>query len=86
MQVDVETKRFADLFKLHHFDQIEVAFVDVEGAELDVLQTIDFDTVSIHYLVLEQAGPPIVELLERNHFKQIRQPNSFDTWFVNTKW
>jgi len=83
---DLPSLRFADLFKEHGFARIEVAFIDVEGAELQVLQTIDFDTVKIHFMVLEQAGPEIQELLNKNGFARMRQPNSWDTWFVNSNW
>lgn len=84
--VDVPSLRFADLFKKHDFARIEVAFVDVEGAELQVLQTIDFHSVKIHYFVLEQAGPEIQDLLYQNGFVHTHQPHSWDTWFVNSNW
>lgn len=85
-EFDIPTLRFADLFQKHGFDRIEAAFVDVEGAELQVLQTIEFDAVKIHYFVLEQAGPKIMALLSKNGFARMHQPLSMDTWFVNTNW
>jgi FkbM family methyltransferase len=82
---------FAELFKKHQFDSIEFMSVDVEGAELIVLSTIDFDAVDIHYIVVE-ANPPVqpwIDLLTSKGFRVMQRElmwkNDFDIWFVNTK-
>ena len=67
---------FADLFKKHGFHTIELVSVDVEGAELIVLSTIDFSAVDIHYIVVEANPPvqPFVDLLQRNGFVRMKLP------------
>ena len=70
--------------------------MDVEGAELIVLSTIDFSKVSVHYIVVE-ANPPVepwTKLLLENGFrvmktgpgKDLLYPNTYDVWFVNDAW
>jgi FkbM family methyltransferase len=87
---------FATLFTKYGFDRIEFMSVDVEGAELIVLSTIDFSKVSVHYIVVE-ANPPVepwTKLLLENGFrvmktgpgKDLLYPNTYDVWFVNDAW
>ena len=49
--------------------------VDVEGAELNVLNTIDFDAVDIHFIVVEANPPvkPFVDLLLSKGFVQMKR-------------
>ena len=84
---------FAALFEEHRFERIELLSVDVEGAELNVIETIDFTAVSIHYIVVELNPPvePWTALLLRNGFRvmdesQLTYGNNHDRWFENTSW
>ena len=44
---------FADIFAEHNVRTVDVLFVDVEGAELGVLSSIDFSAVRIHIIMVE---------------------------------
>jgi len=61
--IDVETKRFSDLFPAGHIDYFSV---DVEGAELAVLESIDWDTTTIDWIGVEDnyADPRIDSFLK----------------------
>ena len=93
--IKVPAYRFSDLFRKHGFDRIDLFSLDVEGAELAVLETIDFSAVSIHYVIMEIANGPeddaCVKLLKDNSFYQVPSnrllfDNTFDVWFENNNW
>ena len=77
------------------FYRIDFMSVDVEGAELIVLSTIDFNEVAIHYIVVENNAPtqPWTDLLVSKGFEvmvpgsaPLQSANIYDTWFVNKLW
>ena len=65
----VET--FDDLFRKHDVASIDVLTVDVEGFELPVLSSIDFERVHIRYVVTEMANPNVSTLLLRHGFRDL---------------
>ena len=93
-QKEVKAYRFKDLFKKHKFTHIDLFSLDAEGAEMSILQTIDFDKVYIRWLVTEAMGHGndnrVYKFLVAQGFREIRAPvlryrNTYDTWFGNTR-
>jgi FkbM family methyltransferase len=74
---------FARLFELHGLTSVDFLSLDVEGHELEVLQSIDFDRVHIRVIVTESSGPAVARLLSSHGFRRL--PVSFrlgDSVFV----
>lgn len=89
--IQIESVTFTELFRQHDFKRIEFMSVDVEGAELEVLKAIDYDAVSIRFIVTEGRSPSVKQFLLGKGF-EIRKPsdmkmtppkNNHDTWFQN---
>ncbi|XP_059469038.1 protein Star-like [Neocloeon triangulifer] len=64
--------------------------LDVEGNELDILRTIDFDRVSVDLMVIEHYNSPvavhteIIAHMERNGFK-MHHKDTYDFWFIHKR-
>lgn len=56
-EIDVPTETLSSIFAKHNVKEIHYLSIDVEGAELDVLKSIDFDVVFIHVLDIENNYP-----------------------------
>ena len=54
---------FSTLLSDMFFDKIDVLFLDVEGAELGVLQTLSFRRHPVRYLVVERPTPAVTRML-----------------------
>lgn len=52
-KINVSAKPLRKVFSEHCITKIKVLFIDVEGMELDVLESIDFDSVIIESICLE---------------------------------
>ena len=55
--VEVEVLRLADIFAARGMTHIDLLSIDTEGAELQVLQGIDWDRVHISVIILEMLNP-----------------------------
>ena len=70
---------------MHHIDLLSV---DVEGAELEVLRTVDFSDVHVKYVIVEADGSNPAKEQEVRHYMQT-SGFRFDgnkmrsDWFVN---
>ena len=62
---------FAALFADHGFRTIDVMFVDVEGAELEVIRSVDFERVRIRVIVAETVTDPLLSLLRLQGFRKL---------------
>ena len=51
--VKIKSKKLSTLFKENNYKHIDLLSVDVEGAELEVLKSIDFNEVTIDCILLE---------------------------------
>jgi FkbM family methyltransferase len=65
--IKVKTITLSNIFKEHNITYIDFFSLDVEGSELDVLQTINWDNISIYLICIELDNHNI----EKN--KQCRQ-------------
>lgn len=78
---------FSTLFQRHRIQTIDLLSVDVEGAELSVLNSIDFRAVKIRFIVVEKATAEINKLLYAAGFLDLDlQTRLGDRIFHNTQW
>ena len=57
--VTVKRYTFNDLMRQHGVDHIDYFSLDIEGGELEVLQSIDFDTIRIDVISVESNYPDL---------------------------
>lgn len=73
--VKVKTRTLAGIFTEHKVTHVNYLSIDVEGAEMAVLQSIDFDKVFIDCVGFENnyvdKSPEIITFLETKGFKEI---------------
>jgi len=74
--IKVKTKKLETIFDEHHVLHVNYLSIDVEGAEFEVIKSINFDKVFIDVIGFENNYPdvsiPIVEYLQNEGFKIIR--------------
>lgn len=70
--IEVECSTFDSEIKNTNIDLLSI---DVEGAELDILKTIDFTKYNIKIMIVEYNynNPELLQLLENNNFEIITQ-------------
>ena len=77
------------LFRVFHIDWLSL---DVEGGELEVIRTIDFNSINIQVLTIETDGSnapkdkAIIDLLRVNGFRLLEGPafqGTSNSWFVH---
>ena len=81
----VPSLTFAEIFRQKNISRIEFISVDVEGAEFNVIETIDFTQVSVRYVMFEGADQKVKDLLSKAGFveKLGSGLGSFDTLYEN---
>jgi FkbM family methyltransferase len=81
--IQVQTKRLEDIFQAHDIRHVHYLSIDVEGAELDVIRSINFDKVYIDVIEFEcnypDTAPPIVEYLQTKGYQLLgeKHPDIF---------
>ena len=68
----LNVQHFSSLLDDMAIDAIDVLFLDVEGAELSVLQTLNFHRHPVHILVVERPTPAVTRLLEASGYNDLR--------------
>lgn len=85
--VKVETKRLETIFDEHNVSHVNYLSIDVEGAEFEVIKSINFDKVFIDVIGFENnyndTSIPIIKFLETHGFKFMY--SSLDVFMINTK-
>ena len=81
---------FAEVFKQKNISRIEFISVDVEGAEFNVIETIDFTQVSVRYVMFEGADIKVKNLLTKAGFVEKSGDKAgglggFDTLYENVQ-
>jgi FkbM family methyltransferase len=75
--INVETKRLENIFDENNVTHVHYLSIDVEGAEFDVIKSINFDKVFIDVIGFENnyydASIPIVQFLENKNYIFIHQ-------------
>jgi len=64
--------RFSTLLGRYGIGKIDVLFLDVEGAELSVLQTLNFQKNPVRFLVVERPTPAVSQLLAARGYEDLR--------------
>ena len=65
-------RRFSTLLSTRGIGKIDVLFLDVEGAELSVLQTLNFQKNPVRFLVVERPTPAVGRLLQARGYDDLR--------------
>ena len=85
--IKVNTKRLETIFDEYNVSHINYLSIDVEGAEFEVIKSINFDKVFIDVIGFENnykdVSVPIVKYLENNGFILIK--DSSDIFMINKK-
>lgn len=68
----LEVVRFSTMLSRHNIEKIDVLFLDVEGAELSVLQTLDFKKHPVRVLVVERPTRAVAHLLRNRGYEDLR--------------
>jgi FkbM family methyltransferase len=83
--IDVETKRIDTICEMHNIKHIHYLSIDVEGAEFNVVKSINFDKVFIDVIEFENnyddIGQPIILYLESKNFVVIHK--NLDIFMIN---
>lgn len=71
--IDVECYKLNDILKMHGIVYIDYLSLDVEGGELEILESIDFNRVSIEVIDVENnyEDPKIRAFLEKNGYQYV---------------
>jgi FkbM family methyltransferase len=85
--ITVETKRLETILDQHNIQHIHYLSIDVEGAEMDVIQSIHFDKVFIDVIGFENnyqdVSVPIVEYLQSKGYVMFHK--SLDIFMIHPK-
>ena len=68
----LDVVRFSTLLSDMFIDTIDVLFLDVEGAELSVLQTLNFKRHPVRVIVVERPTATVTRLLEARGYNDLR--------------
>jgi FkbM family methyltransferase len=83
--INVNTKKLETIFNEHDISHVNYLSIDVEGAEFEVIKSINFDKVFIDIIGFENnyddASSPIVEYLTNNNFEVWHK--SLDIFMIN---
>jgi FkbM family methyltransferase len=83
--IKVNTKKLETIFDLYNISQIHYLSIDVEGAEFEVIKSINFNKVFIHIIAFENnfndTSSPIILFLQNNNFTFIHK--SLDIFMIN---
>jgi hypothetical protein len=75
--ITVNTKKLETIFSEHNITYVNYLSIDVEGAEFEVIKSINFDKVFIDVIGFENnfddASIPIIEYLEKYNFVVIHK-------------
>jgi FkbM family methyltransferase len=81
----VETKKIETICDEYNIKHINYLYIDVEGAEFDVIKSINFDKVFIDIICFENnfddVSIPIVKYLENKNYRGIAQ--SIDVFMIH---
>jgi FkbM family methyltransferase len=84
--ITVETKRLETLFDKYTIKHVNYLSIDVEGAELEVIKSINFDKVFIDVIEFENnyndTSIPIIAYLETRGYKMINH-KSLDIFMIH---
>lgn len=85
--VTVKTRRLESVFDEHHITHVNYLSVDVEGAEYDVLKSINYDKVFIDVIGFENnyedTSAPIIDFLKSKGFVMLKKGS--DIFMIHNK-
>ena len=83
--IKVQGYQLSGLLDQHKIDQIDYLSIDIEGGELEVLNTIDFDKYHIKYLTVENNynSKEIRDVMKKNDYAFILHNHKDDFYLKN---
>lgn len=85
--IKVNTRKLETIFDTHHISTVNYLSIDVEGAEFEVIKSINFDKVFIDVIGFENNYPdtsnPIITYLENKNYVVMHQ--SLDIFMINNR-
>ncbi len=83
--IEVPTRILNEILEENNIFEIDFLSIDVEGAELKILQSIDFDKFKIKLIIYENGenDQPIREFMRSKDFSFIRRLGIDDAWKNN---
>ncbi len=83
--IKVNTKKLETIFEEHNVSRVHYLSIDVEGAEFEVIKSINFNKVFIDVIGFENnyydVSIPIIKYLEKNNFIVIHK--TIDIFMIN---
>lgn len=73
-ETKVKSRQLKNILKESQYNHIDIFILDVEGAELDVLRSIDFDEIDIYCIISEAHSD---EIVKNNLVKSFLEDNGF---------
>jgi len=85
--INVKTKKLETIFKENNYSHVNYLSIDVEGAEFEVIKSINFEKVFIDVISFENnykdTSIPIISYLKNKNFEIIK--NTHDIIMINKK-
>jgi len=78
-EIQVQTKIFRDIVIQENIKEIDYLSLDVEGHELNVLKGIDFDSIRVNVLSIEN-NPPACTIYGDESIRELMVENNFILW------
>lgn len=82
--IKVKTRTLAQILDTHHLKEIDYVSLDIEGAELEVLQSFPFETYRVHVWTVENpmANPEIPKLMRDKGYKRVDAMGADDVYVL----
>jgi 6-pyruvoyl-tetrahydropterin synthase len=83
--VKVKTKKLQQILDKYKVSQIDLCSIDVEGSELEVLKSIDFSSVKIKVIMVENnyKDSSVKEFLKRYNYKLVNRIEIDDIYLLS---
>lgn len=84
--IQVQSRRLDSIFRDRQITEVDYISIDVEGAELPVVQSINYDEVMVHVIGFEanwsESAPPVIEHLSQTGFVHLANVGH-DVFMIN---
>ena len=73
----IKTKKLDSILTEYNFNKIDFMNIDIEGHELNVIETIDFKKIKIRYICIEMINHNEIAVKNSKYIEQILNINNF---------
>ena len=74
----IQTRRLDKILQEHNVDKIDFMNLDIEGHELEVIKTINFEKTKIHYICVEMIKHNDLSKMNSKKIETLLENNNFD--------